>query len=119
MINDAQRASLLQTLNTDGYKVILDLGNDECEILVTELLSVDSDREKIIAKHNGARYARLFFDRLCRRIEREAKSILKPEQTKPLPPDFVPEADLFEKSELPADFIPEEFSGKKGPVITG
>jgi len=117
-LNDAQRAALLQMLNSTGYQVLLDLGNDECEKLVTELLSIDtSEDKKVLSKHNGARFARLYFDRLCVRAEIEAKLILKPEENTPLPLDFIREVDS--KTELPDDFIPEEWSGRKGPVITG
>ena len=116
-LNEQQRGALLQTIGTAGYQVFLDLGNDECEVLVTELLSVDeANHASILAKHIGARFARKFFDKLCERVEREAKSILKPQETKPLPLDFIPEA---RKGDLPDDFIPEEYSGKRGPVITG
>lgn len=116
-LNDKQRGDLLQTILSPGYQVFLDLGSEECEKLVTVMMAEEADEKIIIARHNGARNARIFFDSLCLRAEREAKSILQPEKTAPLPAEFIREADS--PSELPKDFIPEEWSGRKGPIITG
>lgn len=117
MLNDKQRGDLYQMISSPGYQVFLDLGNDECEKLVTALMSEESDEKVILTRQRGARFARIHFDALCVRADREAKANLRPEVTAPLPVDFVREVDS--PSDLPTDFIPEEWSGKKGPIITG
>jgi hypothetical protein len=116
-INDKQRGDLFQMIQSPGYQVFLDLGHEEAEKLVTVLMQEEARRSVILARHKVARAARIFFDALCIRADREAKSILQPEKTAPLPVDFVREVDS--PGDLPPDFIPEEWSGKKGPIITG
>jgi spore coat polysaccharide biosynthesis predicted glycosyltransferase SpsG len=116
-INEQQRTELLQIFNMPGYQVLLDIGNEECEKLVTDLLNVESDKEKIIARHNGARFARIFFDNLFLRAEKEAKAVLRPEKTAPLPKEFIREVDT--QSELAPDFIPEDWTNLSGPLVTG